>query len=51
MGGRYYVTGAQLGMIKAILEASGQSIGLINEIEEKQYIGKAIELKRMMEKR
>ncbi len=54
MGGRYYITGVQLGILKAELEelpnASISSISLVNEIMNNQYIGKARDLKRKKKK-
>ncbi len=40
MGDRYFITGVQLGMIKAILKANGQPYGFINDIAKKQFIGR-----------
>jgi len=39
MGGRYFITGIQLGMIEALAEKNPkQVLDLIKEIEDKQYI-------------
>ena len=40
MGDRYYATGVQLGIIKAQLQAAGQPIGILNDIVDKQFIGR-----------
>ena len=41
MGGRYYVTGVQLGMIQAFIEHNKleELEKLMHEIEEKQFVG------------
>jgi hypothetical protein len=39
MGGRYWITGVQLGAIKALLKYAGQPYGLIDKIVENQFIG------------
>jgi len=44
MSERYFITGVQIGMIKAFLEQEYVNIDeinkVINEIEEKQFVGK-----------
>ncbi len=37
MGGRYFITGVQLGMMKAIVEEK-DILDLLEEIENKQYL-------------
>jgi len=51
-GSRFFVTGVQLGMIIGFLKAKqSQDIeNLVNEILDKQYIGEAEDLKKMLEK-
>lgn len=44
MGGRYYITGTQLGMLLAFIESDendDKAIALIKQVEETQYIGGA----------
>jgi hypothetical protein len=41
MGGRYFITGVQIGMIRAMakLENDTEINEVLDEVEEKQYIG------------
>lgn len=39
MSERYWITGVQLGIIKAVLETNNQPTGMIDEIIDKQFIG------------
>jgi len=47
MGGRYYITGVQLGILKGMLECDNwgdeytysEVSKILNEIQEKQFIG------------
>ena len=48
MGGRYFITGVQLGMIEALADKDPkQVLSLIKEIEDKQYICDAEEFKKL----
>ncbi len=45
MGGRYLITGVQIGMIRGLLphppktDAEKEIINLVNEVTEKQFVG------------
>ncbi len=46
MGGRYYITGVQLGILKANTKSLVIQT-LVDEVIDKQFIGKAIDLKEL----
>ena len=52
MGGRYYITGVQIGVIKAFLKTRNLSDidKLLDDIEEKQFIGKKKDLKKIIKR-
>ena len=58
MGERYWISGAQIGMITAFLEPSEISLPyrlrelhkILDEIQEKQFIGNRKTLEKMMKK-
>ena len=45
MGNRYYITGVQLGMLKAYFKDNKGILEIIDEILDKQYLCEAEELK------
>lgn len=50
MGGRYYITGSQIGMAMALLESGRREDvkDLLNDIELKQFIGKKKDVDHMI---
>ena len=48
MGGRYFITGVQIGMIKALVKQENESgiNKLMDEIEKKQCLGEKEKFKR-----
>ena len=53
MGDRYYITGVQLGMLKAFNNFPKERLEidkLRREIEDKQYLGKKVELNKILKK-
>lgn len=53
MGGRYFITGVQIGMIRAFakLENDADIDKLLDEIEDNQYLGEKEELEKHLKKR
>ena len=54
MGGRYWISGVQIGMIKAFLYSNKEDlpkiIDILGIVEDKQFIGKKKDLKEMLSK-
>lgn len=52
MGGRYYITGVEIGMLRtfAKLENETDINKLLDKIEEEQYIGEKEEFEKMKKK-
>lgn len=48
MGDRYYITGAQLGCLMAQSLSKEEIKKILNEIHEKQWIGKREDLKKAL---
>jgi hypothetical protein len=48
MGGRYFITGVQIGMIRALakLENDTEISELLDEVEKKQYLGEKEEFEK-----
>jgi len=49
MGGRYWISGAQIGMLKAFvdLKKNDRALEVLDEIEEKQYVCEAEEFEKL----
>lgn len=48
MGNRYYITGVQIGMLFSNVLNREEANRILQEIEEKQFIGTAEELKELL---
>lgn len=52
MGGRYWISGAQIGMLKAFvdLKKDDKVLEVLDEVEEKQYVCEAEEFEKLFGK-
>jgi hypothetical protein len=53
LGGRYYITGVQIGMIRAFARQENETHikKLLDEIEDKQYIGEKEDFEKKIKKK